>query len=113
MYPRAEAVTPYGVGSYEHTILQSLQRDPNMSSLDKLIMICESSSSHFPDGHPLKAALLGRLGTVLKMKGLKDEAMDAFERALDAADVDSNGLRHHAPLLFQYRCPAQRPLQSA
>ncbi|KAK0235635.1 CHAT domain-containing protein [Armillaria nabsnona] len=93
MYPRAEAVTPYGVGSYEHTILQSLQRDPNMSSLDKLKTICESSSSHFPDGHPLKAALLGRLGTVLKMKGLEDEAMDAFERALDAAEVDSNGLR--------------------
>ncbi|KAK0449902.1 hypothetical protein EV421DRAFT_1989714 [Armillaria borealis] len=85
MYP--ETVTPY-----ERTIVQSLQRDRNMSSLDKFITLCESASSHYPDGHPLKATVLAQIGSALERKGLENEALGAYERALDGI-VDSNSLR--------------------
>ncbi|PBK75344.1 hypothetical protein ARMSODRAFT_386552 [Armillaria solidipes] len=83
----SKALTPY-----EHTIVQSLQQDRNMSSLDKLITLYESASSHYPDGHPLKGGYLAQLGSVLEMKGSEDEAIDAYERALDSIVVDSIGL---------------------
>ncbi len=62
-----------------------------MSSLDKLITLYEFASSHYPDGHPLKAGHLAQLGSFLDLKGLEDEAIGAYERALDGMAVDSNG----------------------
>ncbi len=85
MFP--EDLTPY-----EHTFLQSLQRDRNTCSLDKHITLCEFAISHYPDGHPMKGANLTQLGLVLERKRLEDEAIDAYERALDDIVMDSNGL---------------------
>ncbi|KAK0430693.1 CHAT domain-containing protein [Armillaria borealis] len=86
------SMSPETVTPYEHTILRSLQRERNMSSLDKLITLSEFGISHYPDGHPLKAAHLFRLGIALEEKGSEDEAIGAYERALDGTVVDSNGL---------------------
>ncbi len=84
MHP--EALTPY-----EHMIFQSLQWDGNMCSLDQLITFREFAISCHPDGHPSKPGLLVRLGITLEKKGLEDQALGAYERALDVAG-DSKGL---------------------
>ncbi|KAK0430704.1 CHAT domain-containing protein [Armillaria borealis] len=80
-----EARTPY-----DHTFLQSLQRDRSISSLDKLITFSEFAIPHYPDDHPSKALHLFELGTALKKKELEEEALGAYERALNGAVVDSN-----------------------
>ncbi len=82
---------PEALTAYERLFIKSFNRDRNVRSLDKAITLCESASSHYLDGHPFKSGHLFRLGIVLEKKGLKDEAIGAYERALDAA-VDFNDL---------------------
>ncbi|SJK99821.1 uncharacterized protein ARMOST_03132 [Armillaria ostoyae] len=84
---------PEALTSYENTIVLSLLQGRNVCSLDKLITLSESAISHYPDGHPLKGGYLTHLGPALEMKGLEDEAMGTYERALDSIVVDSNGLK--------------------
>ncbi|KAK0193543.1 hypothetical protein F5146DRAFT_1181681 [Armillaria mellea] len=84
MHP--EALTPY-----EHTVLRSLQWDHNMRSLDQLIKFRKFVISRHPEGHPSRPGLLFRLGITLEKKELDDQALDAYECALDAAG-DSKGL---------------------
>ncbi|SJK99794.1 uncharacterized protein ARMOST_03105 [Armillaria ostoyae] len=79
------------LAAHEHTFLLSFERDGDVRSLDKAITICEFASSRYLDGHPWKFDHLCRLGMALKEKGLDDEAISAYERALDAA-VDLNVL---------------------
>ncbi|KAK0430715.1 CHAT domain-containing protein [Armillaria borealis] len=86
MYPKAEM-------PFEHMIFQSLQQDRSMNSLDKLITLCEFSSSYYPDGHLLKAVHLFKLGMALEKKGLEEEALGAYERAPGNTSEDSTGLR--------------------
>ncbi|KAK0449908.1 hypothetical protein EV421DRAFT_1899394 [Armillaria borealis] len=82
-----EALTPH-----VHTCLLSFKWDHNVHSLDKAITLCKFAISRCPDGHPLKFGHLFRLGMALEEKGLEEEALGAYERALDGAPGDSNGL---------------------
>ncbi len=76
---------------HEHVFLLSFEQDGNVRSLDKAITVCEFTISCYPDGHPFKFDHLCRLGMALREKALEDEAIGAYERALDAT-VDFNVL---------------------
>ncbi len=75
-----------------------------MRSLDKAITLCEFAISRYPDDHPLKSDHLVRLGMALEEKGLEEEALGAYERAIDG--TPGNGMRiccHNIGVLLKAR----------